>query len=217
MKKIKFKNKMMCISIIVLFIIVLSTITSVIGFQTFNISKKNHSPLFRIKSIKINNQETINNLKIDYLGKNLNKFIPFSIKNNTLFLFREIVDGISKMNDINFKKFLDKTISSLKISKEVNEKYLAKIKEIFIFIKENPNEAKKFPFKFKQHSYTLDCPPPTFSSNPRICFSVFVFLFIAILTIPIWLPIYLALMFIKDINENISCNIIPLNEVDKII
>ena len=177
------------LSIFTTIIIIFTSFSSVIGFETIK-SGSIESPLFIIREKRATNQLNSEIIKSEYIGKQKDITFSFPIKNNFLILFQEFLEKISVMNDILFNKFLDKVISKLSNINELKTEDISLLKNLFHFVRNNPDEAKKFPFDMKKHSYTIGCPPPTFAETPGWCFKLFVCLGILIVTFPIWFPIY---------------------------
>ena len=187
----------MLVSIGSAIIIILASFASVAGFQTIKSTSKKDSPLFSIRIHRATDQLHSDIVASEYIGKRKTTAIPFPTKNYTLIIFQKTIDGISKMDDFTFNKFVNAAISKLIKSNMVKEEDLVMIEELFKFVRENPEEAKKYPFDMKKHSYTSGCPPPTFDETPEWCFIIFMVLCILIVTFPIWFPIY-ALYVVKE-------------------
>ena len=188
-------NKILISSMIVIAMLIGVSFTSVVGYKSVD-SNIRESPLFntRINSaLKKDNKD----YSYDYLGKSKASLIFFPKRDKTLISFQKVVDGISKMDDLTFNIFVDKVIIKLCESKFLKEKDFLKIRELLNFIRNNPEDAKKYPFDLKKHSYTIGCPPPTVKETPESCFTLFALLVILIVTFPIWFPIYVLLILLK--------------------
>lgn len=199
------KNNIIIGSICVLAILILVSFTSVVGYQSTKNKNAKTSPLFNIRTGRAIDQEN-EDFMCDYIGKSEVMTIFFPPKNNTIMLFQKAIDSISKMDDLAFNRFVDKVINKLCESNVVIDEDLLKIKELFHFLRDNPEDAKKYPFDLKKHSYTIGCPSPTFQETPESCFKLFVILGILIVTFPIWFPIYLLMKFRNNLT---SRGIIP--------
>ena len=177
--------------------------TSVSGYNNVESNQKN-SPLF---DIRINSaiQKDSKPFTSNYLGKSKQNVIYFPQKDNKLNSFRKAIEGISEMNARTFTRFVDKVTEKLCESNQVLHEDIPKIKQLFDFLRSNPEDAKKYPFDLKKHSYTIGCPTPTFDDTPEFCFALFAIISLLILTFPIWFPIYIVLKFI----DNFLPSIIP--------
>lgn len=201
----RMNRKLMISSIAVAVIIVLISFTSVIGFQTTKSKLIKDSPLFNVRTQRAINKPSKDVMITEYIGKRKTITISFPTKNTTLLLLQKVIDGISTMKDIVFSKFLNETISKLHESKIVKEKDLTTIKQLFHFLRDHPEEAKKYPFDLKKHSYTIGCPPPTFVNTPKECFKFAIYFAILVVTFPIWFPIYMTYIFYLTLTHGVGC------------
>jgi len=188
-------NKILIGSIISIALIIGATLTSVVGYKSVE-SNEMESPLFntRLNSVI---QKDSEDFYYNYIGKSKVMPIFFPIKDRTIKTFQKAIDSISKLNDHTFSRFVKKVCNKLCDSNVVMDEDLPKIKDLFNFIRNNPEDAKKYPFDMKKHSYTIGCPPPTFYGTPETCFSLFVLLGIILITLPIWLPILILIIIIN--------------------
>lgn len=190
-------NKILISSMIAIAILIGASFTSVVGYKSVRSNVK-ESPLFntRINSVLMKDNK---DFSCNYLGKSKTSVLYFPQRDKSLIFFQRVVDGISKMDDLTFNLFVDKVVIKLCESKVLNEKDFLKVRELFNFIRNNPEDAKKYPFDLKKHSYTIGCPPPTFEESPEFCFTLFVLLGIIIITFPIWFPVYVLLILLDII------------------
>lgn len=192
-------------SIAVAAIIVLISFTSVVGFQTTKSTVIKDSPLFIIRAQRAIKQPSKEVMTTEYIGKRKTITISFPEKNSALLLFQRVIDEISTMKDTTFSKFLDETINKFHESQMVKEKDLPTIKQLFQFLRDHPEEAKKYPFDLKKHSLTMGCPPPTFVNTPKECFIFALFFAIIVVTFPIWSPIYMIYIFYYNLTHGMGC------------
>ncbi|MFW6120525.1 MAG: hypothetical protein ACOC80_06445 [Petrotogales bacterium] len=209
MKQTDMNKKMVISCIVTIIIIVLASFTSAVGFQTTKSMLIKDTPLFTIRSQRATNRPAKRVVTSEYIGKRKTITISFPTKNSTLLLFLKTIDGISTINDKTFAKFLDETISKFRESRMVKEKDIPKIKQLFQFLKDHPEEAKKYPFDMKKHSYTLGCPPPTFVNTPKECFLVVIYFTILLASFLIWYPIFLIYLFYQILTHEMGCLPLP--------
>ena len=209
MKQTDMNKKIMICCIGTIIIIVLTSFTSVVGFQTTRSTLIKDTPLFSIRSQRATNRLAKRIVTSEYIGKRKTITISFPEKNSTLLLFQKTIDGISTMNDKTFTKFLDATISKFRESSLIKEKDLPKIKQLFQFLRDHPEEAKKYPFDMKKHSYTMGCPPPTFVNTPKECFLGVIYFTILLASFLIWYPIYLMYLFYQILTHEVGCLPLP--------
>ncbi len=191
------KKKIIISSIISIALLIVATLTSVVGYKSDETNEK-ESPLFDIR-IKNIIQKDSENFNYNYIGNNKDLPIFFPIKDRSIKAFQKAIDRISKMNDQTFSRFVKKACNKLCDSNAVADEDLPKVKDLFNFIRNNPVDAKKYPFDMKKHSYTIGCPPPTLYGTPETCFPLFVILGILLITLPIWLPILILIIIINII------------------
>ena len=212
MKQTDMNKKIMICCIGTIIIIVLTSFTSVVGFQTTRSTLIKDTPLFSIRSQRATNRLAKRIVTSEYIGKRKTITISFPEKNSTLLLFQKTIDGISTMNDKTFTKFLDATISKFRESSLIKEKDLPKIKQLFQFLRDHPEEAKKYPFDMKKHSYTMGCPPPTFVNTPKECFLGVIYFTILLASFLIWYPIYLIYLFYRILTHEMGCLPLPTDK-----
>ena len=188
-------NKIFISSIITIILLLGASLTTVVGYKSVE-SNEMETPLY---NIRINNiiQKEREDFNYNYIGKNKDIPIFFPIKDRTIKAFQKAIDLISKMNDQTFSRFVKKACNKLFDSNVVVDEDLPKIKELFKFIRNNPEDAKKYPYDMKKHSYTIGCPPPTLYGTPETCFPLFVLLGILLITLPIWFPILIIIIIIS--------------------
>ncbi|UCF12886.1 MAG: hypothetical protein JSW06_01180 [Thermoplasmatales archaeon] len=104
-------KKILIASIVASVVLIGVSFTSVVGFNSDKSTSAINSPLFGIRSQRATNRLAKRVVTSDYIGKRKTITISFPTKNSTLLLFQRVIDGISKMNDKIFAKFLDITIS----------------------------------------------------------------------------------------------------------
>jgi hypothetical protein len=204
MKQKNIDKKILLGSILSVILIVMTTFNSVVGFHTTQSTPMIKSPLFTIRTQRAINTSNDQNVVSEYFGKTKTSAIPFPQQNTTLLQFQQAVDGISKMDDHTFYAFVDATMDTLQKTNTIDNDDISKIKELFQFVRENPEDAKKYPFDLRKHSYTIGCPPPTFDETPEWCFTLFVFVILLLITSPIWLPIYALYVFKENLFMNLS-------------
>jgi hypothetical protein len=178
-------------SIIAIVVLIGASFTSIAGFKDVEPDVKT-SPLFTIRAHRAVQKEP-KEVHCEFIGHSNNQSTMFPPKDTTKQLFYQVVDDICMMDDGTFTRFVDAVIKTLCESNALSSEAFLEIKELFLFIKKNPEEAKKYPFDLKKHSYTIGCPPPTFQETPTWCFKLFVILGILVVTFPLWFPIYLLI------------------------
>lgn len=95
-------------SIIVVVLIILGSLSNVVGYQSVKSTVVNDSPLFRTRTQRAINKES-NVLTSDYLGKGINA-MSFPLRDNNSEVIQKFLDRIRKMDDDTFNRFVDYAI-----------------------------------------------------------------------------------------------------------
>ncbi len=196
--------KSITVSLSMALLMLTAALVPVIGSHTTQHAAITHSPLFQIRTQCIRTKQPTQGITTHSLGKHVSIDISFPDKNQRLIRFQKTVDGISRMSDETFTDFVSDAVHKIQVNQLLTDKELQLLPELFKFIRENPDEAKKYPFDMKQHSYTLGCPPPTFTETPEWCFVLCIYLMILIITFPIWFPVYALYMFGQEVFLNLT-------------
>ena len=96
------KKKIVIGSIGVVIIIILVSFTTVVGFQNTDLSKVGFSPLFRIRTKNSIDDDIQEIIESNYLGKNSNNIIPFSIDTSKNRMIQTMITRIKKMDTTEF-------------------------------------------------------------------------------------------------------------------
>jgi hypothetical protein len=98
------KYPLIGVSIIAVVLLVLGSLTNVVGYQTVNSTVVNDSPLFRTRTQKAINQPQ-NILTSQYLGKGNGNLLYFPMRDNRTESLKRVIEIISEMDDKTFEKF----------------------------------------------------------------------------------------------------------------
>jgi hypothetical protein len=96
-----------CIGAVVL--LVLGSLSNVVGYQSVKSSAVNDSPLFQTRTQRATNQQQ-NILTTRYLGKELNA-LPFPLRNNRTVMIQKFIDGVRTMDNATFNRFIEFAIN----------------------------------------------------------------------------------------------------------
>ena len=100
------KNPLIGVSICAVVLLVLGSLTNVVGYQSVKSTEVNDSPLFRTRTQKATNQQQ-NIITSQYLGMGKGNLLQFPIRDNRNELLRRILEYISKMDDKAFAQFTE--------------------------------------------------------------------------------------------------------------
>ncbi|MBE3121536.1 MAG: hypothetical protein IMZ43_03985 [Thermoplasmata archaeon] len=115
-------------------LLVLGSLTNVVGYQQVQSTAVNDSPLFRTRTQKATNEQQ-NILTSHYLGKGKDTLLQFPIKDNTNVLLKNIFESIKKMDGATFQRFLVLLKQRLKETTSLNEMQLLEINNGFTKIR----------------------------------------------------------------------------------
>jgi hypothetical protein len=107
-------------SIIAVVLLVLGSLTNVVGYQSVKSTTLNESPLFKIRTQKATNQQQ-NILTSQYLGKGKGNLLYFPMRDNRTELLKRVIEYISKMDDKTFARFTALCIQKVKQDKTLND------------------------------------------------------------------------------------------------
>jgi hypothetical protein len=106
------KYPLIGVSIIAMILLVLGSLTNVIGYQSVQLSGVNGSPLFSVRTSRASNEKNNNSFTSKYLGKGQNS-IPFPVRDNRTELIQKILVRIKAMDDDTFNRFVSNIVKQL--------------------------------------------------------------------------------------------------------
>ena len=145
------------VSIIAVVLLVLGSLTNVVGYQSVKSTAVNDSPLFRTRTQRATNQQQ-NILTSQYLGKGNGNLLYFPMRDNRTELLKRAIEYISKMDDKAFAQFTALCIQKVKQDKTLNDANPNEITQILqllrtksetikhILINENNQKITSFDF-----------------------------------------------------------------------
>ena len=98
------------VSICVVVLLVLGSLSNVIGYQSVK-STLNDSPLFQTRTQRATNQQQ-NIISSDYLGKGINA-LSFPLRDNRIIIIQQFIEKVRTMDDATFNNFITMMISIL--------------------------------------------------------------------------------------------------------
>jgi hypothetical protein len=100
------KYPLIGVSIITVILLVLGSLTNVVGYQSVKSTAVNDSPLFSVRTRRATNQQQ-NIVTSQYLGKGNGNVLYFPIRDNKIESLKRTIEIISQMDDKTFEKFTD--------------------------------------------------------------------------------------------------------------
>ena len=171
-------------SILAVVIIVFTSFTSVVGFQSAISNSCRVSPLFGIRVKRAISDETQDAITFNYLGKG-KSILSFPIIDSRTAMLQNFIDKIGAMSDEAFNRFIDISINKLLDSNQVKEEDILKIIDSLQVMRDNPVVAKRYVAveKFLFHP----------DAESRIVFSVDIWIPGCLIILSIW---YFILWFV---------------------
>ncbi len=166
------------ISTISVILLILTSLSNVVGYQSVKSTAVNDSPLFMMRTQKATNQQK-NSITSKYLGKGINT-IRIPIPDNKTILYQKVIDRIKSMDDKTFSHFLRRILQIKNQNVQVQN-----IDETTIIT--GLNQLRKQDFDFKQYQDRSDN-----SSFPQKRLGNFT-------SFPCWFPGRFILLFIEFI------------------
>jgi uncharacterized membrane-anchored protein YjiN (DUF445 family) len=97
------------VSICAVVLLVLASLSNVVGYQSMKSTTANDSPLFRARIQRVIDRDSKNLLTVEYLGKGMNRLL-IPLTNDKGLLYQKIIDRIGRMDDASFRKLITMVI-----------------------------------------------------------------------------------------------------------
>jgi hypothetical protein len=127
--KVVDKKPLIGVSICAVVLLVLGSLSNVVGYQSVKSTAVNDSPLFSVRTKRAINQVGGDTLTFNYLGKGQYS-MPFPVIDNRTELIQKVIDRIKTMDDDTFNRFIDYAVN------QINHKDNLKDINVKEFIKE---------------------------------------------------------------------------------
>jgi hypothetical protein len=168
-------------SSITVVVLVLASFNPVVGYASVESSAKD-SPLFSVRTKRAIDQES-EGLKCDYVGKDQGIDILFPTRDSNAVLFQRLIDKISRMNDVEFNRFIGLVINRLKKDNYLQDENLDEVVQILKKLRYNPIGFKNYYIEGKNIERTENVFCTTGEAWEPGCFIIFIFECIFIFTL----------------------------------
>ena len=189
------KKPLIGVSICAVVLLVMASLTNVVGYQSVESTAMNESPLFSIRTKRAINQESKDTLISDYLGKGIESNFQFPTRESRMVMLQKFIDTIRMMDDKEFNEFQSFIISRL--SEDKNNKNID-VTNIVLALKHLRSNTKGLNINlFDKNGNKTD--PPTFWECPLTVYITPGCIILCAFILIIWiflLPIYLFLSFL---------------------
>jgi hypothetical protein len=189
------KYPLIGVSIIVVVLLVLGSLTNVVGYQTVKSSGVNVSPLFSVRTKRAINEESKTILTSDYLGKGIESNFQFPTRENRTVMLQKVIDIIRKMDDKEFNKFQSALISHFYEDK--NNKNIDVTNVVFALKQLRSNTKELNINLFDKNGNKTDpptgytCPIPSINIWKPGCIIIWAFVII------IWIFLFITAFFLS--------------------
>ena len=109
----KLKKPLIGVSICAVVLLVLGSLSNVVGYQSVKSTTVNDSPLFQTRTQRATNQQQ-NSITSQYLGMGKETLWQFPMRDNKTEQLRKAIDIISKMDDKTFEQFTESCIQKVR-------------------------------------------------------------------------------------------------------
>jgi hypothetical protein len=120
------KYPLVGVSILVVVLLILGSLSNVVGYQTIQSSGVNDSPLFSARTQRATNRQQ-NSIIPQYLGKGTGNIWQFPPPDNNTESLKTIFEIIKKMDDATFQRFLISLQQRVKEASPLNSQKLHEI------------------------------------------------------------------------------------------
>jgi len=185
------KKPLIVVSLCAVVLLVLGSLSNVVGYQSVKSTTGNDSPLFSIRTNKATNNENNGVITSNYLGKGSNA-LSFPLRNNQMEQTLKVIEIIEKMDDNEFNRF-----QNLILSRFYEQKNSIDIDatQLVTLLKQIKSNTKSLKIILNNNRNNTHIDEPTFyepclytlSPNP-VCMVVII---IFILFFPLWVLLLL--------------------------
>jgi hypothetical protein len=131
------KNPLIGVSICAVVLLVLGSLTNVVGYQSVRSTTVNDSPLFSMRTQKATNQQQ-NIITSKYLGMGKENLLQFPNRDNKIESLKRVIVLISKMDDKTFAQFMELLIQRIKKEETFSNTKLNEITQVIHQIRLKP-------------------------------------------------------------------------------
>jgi hypothetical protein len=140
------KKPPILVSILAVVLLVLGSLSNVVGYQSVKSTTVNDSPLFKTRTQRATNQQQQNSITSQYLGMGkgnvLKIFIPS--RNNERISLQKALNRLQGMDDATFTQFVKQVLSWLSVQDKYNEVNIPQLIITLRQIKENPKPFEQY-------------------------------------------------------------------------
>jgi len=107
------KKPLIGVSICAVVLLILGSLTNVVGYQQVQSSAVNNSPLYSVRTKRATNQVRIDTLTFNYLGRGIESNLLFPVRENGTGTLQQFIERIRTMDENEFSRFQSLVVSRL--------------------------------------------------------------------------------------------------------
>ena len=131
------KYPLIGVSICAVVLLILGSLTNVVGYQSMKSSAMSESPLFSMRTQRATDQQR-NILTSQYLGKGKENLLQFPTRDNKTELLIKAIDFINKMDEKTFARFMELCIQKVRQDNTLRDISHYEIIQALLLLKTNP-------------------------------------------------------------------------------
>jgi len=124
------KKSLIGVSILAVVLLVMTSLSNVVGYQTVKSTVMNDSPLFSVRTQRATNQQQ-NILTFQYLGMGKGNLLQFPTRDIRNELLNKFIEIINEMEDVTFEQFTAVCIQKIRQDDSFSDMSLIEISQAF--------------------------------------------------------------------------------------
>jgi hypothetical protein len=173
------KKPLIVVSLCAVVLLVLASLSNVVGYQSVKSTAVNDSPLFQTRTQRATNQQQ-NSITSQYLGMRKDILWQFPMRDNRTEQLRKVIDVIRKMGDKTFAQFTELCIQKARQDDTLRDLNRYEIVQALLLLKTNPEAIiNSYTIRNNQDSLRTEftqCGEPTWCVWGPGCLLVYLFL-----------------------------------------
>jgi len=164
------KYPLIGVSIIAVVLLVLGSLTNVVGYRSVQSSSVSESPLFSLRKQRATNQQQ-NSITFHYLGERKGTLLPFPTRDSRIELLKKSIEIISKMDNKTFERFIELSIQRTRQNNTFSDTNPNEISQMLHQLRTKPETIINSFISRNNYNITSEgSPPPTVHNWLLGCF-----------------------------------------------
>jgi hypothetical protein len=187
-------HPLMGVSILAVVLLILGSLSNVVGYQSLQSSDVNDSPLFSVRTQRATNQQQ-NTFTLQYLGKGTGNILQFSPRDTRTESLKKAIEYINKMEDKTFAQFKELCIQKVRQDKTISDTKPIEILQILRQFRINPESIIDFFISSNNYNTTSSDLHTIFNLLPGCIPDIIIITVIAVLLMVIAIIVVLDWMW----------------------